>query len=94
MGQVRLTGSLTVPPDRLDALLPALADHINLTRAEPGCLHFEVHQDSGDATCFHVAETFIDRAAFEHHQQRASSSPWAEASAGLVRNYVIAERDP
>jgi len=67
-----------------------LPDHIALTLAEPGCLSFQV-TPTGDPMVWQVAETFTDRAAFEAHQSRAARSAWAEASAGVRRDYSIRE---
>ena len=42
MPNIRLRGTFTCPPERLAAVRAALPDHVRLTRAEPGCLSFEV----------------------------------------------------
>lgn len=89
MGKVFLDGYLEVPPDRLAAVREALPVHIELTRAEPGCLAFTVEQSTDEPTHFLVSETFADQPAFEAHQQRMQSSNWARVTAGLVRHYSI-----
>ena len=80
-----LSGTITVPPNDLERVLAALADHILLTRAEPGCRSFSVEEKENGA--FLVSEEFIDRAAFEAHQVRLRETPWAAASVNAVRNY-------
>jgi quinol monooxygenase YgiN len=90
---IKLTGYIDIPADRLDAVTDALPAHIALTRAEPGCLSFEVTPDSDHPGRFSVAELFTDRAAFEAHQARAGASPWAEVTAGIPRHYQIEEVD-
>ncbi|WP_372887789.1 putative quinol monooxygenase, partial [Shimia sp.] len=42
---VSLSGHIEVPQDRLDAVRAALSEHIALTRAEPGCIAFQVTED-------------------------------------------------
>ena len=71
-----------------DHVCAALAEHIRLTRAEPGCLSFEV-TPTDDPLVWAVAETFCDRAAFEAHQARAGASDWAKHTAGIRRDYTI-----
>ena len=88
-GKVYLDGYLEVPPDRAAAVAEALPDHITLTRAEPGCLAFDVTPSPSDPTRFLVSEIFADRAAFEAHQARAKASAWAEVTSGLKRHYTI-----
>ena len=88
-GKVHLDGYLEVPPDRLAAVTAALPDHIALTRAEPGCLAFEVTSSPDYPDRFLVSEVFTNRAAFDAHQARAKASAWAEVTAGLKRHYTI-----
>lgn len=88
---IRLTGHIQVPADRLTAVRSALADHIHLTRAEPGNLTFSVIEHPTIAGRFDVAETFVDRAAFDAHQTRAAQSDWAKITQGIPRDYQIEE---
>ncbi|MGV8853314.1 MAG: antibiotic biosynthesis monooxygenase [Devosia sp.] len=89
MSKVRLAGYLEVPPDRFDQVAAALPDHIALTRAEPGCIGFEVSHDPVAPDRFVVAEIFADQAAFEQHQGRVKASVWGRVTAGLNRRYTI-----
>lgn len=91
MPRIRLTGHIDVPRERRGAIAAALADHIRLTRAEPGCLSFEVTPDAGVPGRWLVAELFVDRAAFDAHQARTGASDWARVSAGIPRSYTIEE---
>jgi len=74
--------------DRVSELLP---DHLRLTRAEPGCLKFEVFRSHEDPTRFAVSEIFRDRANFEAHQARSKVSAWGIGTAGIRRDFRIAE---
>ena len=86
---IRLSGTLTCPPERRQAVRAALPRHIELSRAEPGCLTFEVHETHPGT--FAVSETFTDRAAFDAHQSRTRDSDWAQITQGLPRAYSLAE---
>ena len=88
-GRVFLDGYMEVPPERVADVTRALPDHIALTRAEPGCLAFDVSVSPSDPGRFLVSEIFADRAAFDAHQARAKASAWAEVTAGLPRHYTI-----
>ena len=39
---IALDGWIEIPPDQQDHIVPLLAEHVALTRAEPGCLAFSV----------------------------------------------------
>ncbi|MEM7068032.1 MAG: antibiotic biosynthesis monooxygenase [Pseudomonadota bacterium] len=86
-GAFCLKGHIDVPEDRAEFVKAALAEHIRLTRDEPGCIFFNVEPCSDVAGRFTVSEAFVDKQAFDAHQERARNSPWAAASAGIPREY-------
>jgi quinol monooxygenase YgiN len=92
MPRVILTGFLICrsldEADRVAALLP---EHIRLTRAEPGCLVFEVIRSMADPCRFAVREVFAARADFDAHRARAQGSPWGRSTKGIPRDYVLTE---
>ncbi|CUH53385.1 putative quinol monooxygenase [Shimia marina] len=88
---IRLIGHINVPSHRLDAVAAALPAHIALTRAEPGCLFFDVTPDITIAGRYNVCELFVDQSAFDAHQARAAASDWADVTARIPRHYQITE---
>lgn len=90
-GEVALSGWIAVPPDELVRLRPLLDEHVRLTRAEPGCLVFDIAVDPDAPERLGVAERFRDRAAFDAHQARTAASAWGAATRHLVRHYRIEE---
>ena len=89
--RIALTGRLICRDGAEAALVRAhLPEHIRLTRAEPGCLSFEVSQ-SADPLVWSVAELFESRAAFAAHQARAGASAWGRATHGIKRDYAVEE---
>ncbi|MDP5333370.1 MAG: antibiotic biosynthesis monooxygenase [Paracoccaceae bacterium] len=88
---IRLSGRLICTTHaQARAVMMALPAHIRLTRAEPGCLSFDV-VPTGDPLIWQVDEAFADRAAFDAHQARAAATDWATQTAGITRDYVITE---
>ncbi len=92
MANIRLTGHILVPEKDMSSVLEALPRHIELTRAEPGCLVFNVTQDASDPRVFHVYEVFFGSAALEYHQDRVNSSEWGALTQGVERHYKIAKK--
>jgi len=86
-GEFCLEGHIDVPAERVEQVNKALEDHIKLTRAEEGCIFFNVDPCSDVEGRFLVSEAFVDEYAFKFHQERAGSSPWAETSKDIPRNY-------
>ena len=88
-GTVTLTGHIDVPAERLEEIQAALPAHISLTRAEPGCLSFDVSPCPEVKGRFLVSEAFVDQQAFDAHQARAGASDWANVSDDIPRDYSI-----
>jgi len=91
MSKVILKGFILVPEEDLPRVKAALPSHAQLTRAEPGCLCFSVTPNPSNPLRFDVFEEFVDKAAFEQHQQRVQASPWGAISQNVTRHYQIVE---
>ena len=83
MGKVILREHIQVPARDLEAVEAELEDHIRPTRAEEGCLVFEVGQDQDDPYRFTVYEEFSDQTSFDHHKARLKTSKWGQVAARL-----------
>ncbi len=84
---IRLNGQLICTNDAEAGIVRAhVAEHIRLTRAEPGCLSFEVIA-SDDPLIWQVAETFRTRQDFEAHQARTRASDWFAATKDIRRDF-------
>lgn len=93
MSTVELQGRLICERDEdMEVVRRHLPRHIELTRAESGCLRFEVEQ-SDDPLVWIVFEKFESQTAFDLHQARVETSDWGRATAGIKRDYVILQGD-
>jgi quinol monooxygenase YgiN len=91
---IRVTGTLTCASAEDAAVVGwLLPDHVRLSRAESGCLTFNVDPTS-DPLVWRLDESFADRAAFEAHHTRTRASEWFRATAHLGRDYRVAEVPP
>ena len=89
---VTLTGFLICrsleEADRVSELLP---QHIRLSRAELGCVRFEVWRSRSDPVRYAVYELYTNRETFEAHQKRSRDSEWFRATQHIPRDYRITE---
>lgn len=86
---INLTGTLTCTSLHEAALVIShLPEHIRLSRAEPGCLSFDVVQ-TADPMVWQVTESFTDQAAYDAHQTRTRASDWYRLTAHIPRSYDI-----
>lgn len=87
--KVRLSGKLLCASmEDAKVVKDHLPEHVRLTMEETGCLSFRVWQ-TDDPLIWGVEETFIDAAAFSHHQLRTRASAWWTATATIPRDYEI-----
>ncbi len=91
MSKIVLSGHILVPEAEISEVRDALNLHQELTRKEIGCLIFNVEEDPDMVGKFNVYEEFVDRQAFENHQQRVKDSAWGEVSRNFQRFYTVEE---
>ena len=91
MSKIILEGYIIVPDGDMQAVQDEIPNHIQLTRAEPGCLVFEISRHNEIANRFSVYEEFVDRRSFELHQKRVGESVWGAVSVDVERYYQITE---
>lgn len=88
-GRMVLTGRLICrSAAEADTVRQALPEHTRLTRAEPGCVSFEV-VETADPLVWTVQECFRDREAFDAHQSRTRASAWWVATSTIRRDYRL-----
>lgn len=89
MARVVLTGTLVCTDDAQAAVVRrCLPMHAALSRAEPGCISFEV-TPTDDPWVWQVEETFLDARSFEGHQARARTSEWGRSTVGIERRCTV-----
>lgn len=86
---IRVTGTLAcATAEQADRVRAHLPDHIRLSRAEPGCLTFNV-EPTDNPLVWRLDESFVDQAALAAHQARTRASAWFAATSDLRRDFVV-----
>lgn len=84
-GEVTLTGKLVCRDmSEMLTVLDHAQSHIDASRAEAGCLLFELRQ-TDNPLVFEFAEHFASEEAYLAHQQRTRASAWGAATWGIER---------
>jgi len=86
-----VSGTITCTQQELATFSEVVSEHINLTRAEPGCIEFDIKQDAPGSCTFLIAERFTNRAAFESHTARTRASDWWGKTQHIPRDINITE---
>lgn len=91
LDRVVLTGLLICSQEEQAATVrELLPEHIAKSRAESGCLSFDVRQTL-EPFVWQIEEIFVDAAALKAHQERAAASEWGRATRGVERRYEISQ---
>lgn len=68
-----------IQPERREAFLEAMLDDARGSiRDEPGCLRFDVIQDSSNPNCIYLYEVYRDEAAFQTHLEAPHFIRWRD----------------
>jgi quinol monooxygenase YgiN len=67
--QLTIVAHLRARPDKIEEAKSFLLSLIDPTRAEPGCIDYDMHQDDEDPTKFVFYENWTSRDELEKHMQ-------------------------
>lgn len=77
-----ILGIITVKREHLDDFVENVAAHARRSLAEPGCLRFDVLQDSEDPQTICLYEVFRSEADLKTHRQQEYYRRWMDMSHG------------
>ena len=78
-------------PDRTDLVKTELEKLIGVTRAEQGCVQYDLHQDNEDPGHFTFFENWESRELWQAHMGAPHLAAYLEATAGAVAAFTVHE---
>lgn len=87
MSQVQVVATIPVKPDRRDEALAVLGTLIEATRAEEGCVAYDLFESASTPDTFVMVETYADQAATDAHM----SSPHLAAAFAAAQDLLAGE---
>lgn len=82
-------GTFRFPPSIIEVLRPAMANMVNASLAEEGCIEYSYALDFQDPGLVRVLEKWRDRAALEAHLRTVHIAEWRAQCSALA----ISERE-
>lgn len=79
-----VTGDILARADTVDQVLALSLEHVQRSRAEPGCISHAVHRDAENPLRLVFVEQWADRAALLAHFGVPASRAFAKAAGGLA----------
>jgi quinol monooxygenase YgiN len=91
MSKLTIIAHIHAEPDQVDLVKEELHKVIAPTRAEEGCLNYDLHQDNEDPTHFFFFENWESRDLWQIHMDSDHLKVFKEATEGAIKEVVLHE---
>jgi quinol monooxygenase YgiN len=91
MPELTIVAHIRAVPERIDRVRTELEKLVAPTRAEPGCLRYDLHRDNEDPAHFLFYETWESRDLWRAHMESRHLADFRGATEGAVESLVIHE---
>jgi len=83
MARIAVIGQFRLPPDAMPAARPMMAQVMEATRSEAGCIEYSYAEDVLDPGLIRVSEVWDSRERLAAHLKTPHMTLWAEQRAAL-----------
>ncbi|MEM7733187.1 MAG: putative quinol monooxygenase [Pseudomonadota bacterium] len=91
MSKLTITGNVIAKEDQIDFVKAELEKLIAPTRAEEGCLQYDLHQDNEDPKYFMFYENWQNRDLWQTHMNNAHLKAFQDATDGKLEKFWVHE---
>ncbi len=91
MSKLTIVANIHVKPDQIDLVKAELEKLLPITRAEAGCLQYDLHQDNSDPAHFTFYENWESRDLWQTHMNAPHLAAYMAATDGAVAEFTISE---
>ncbi len=91
MAQLTIVANITAYADKIDLVKAELEKLIDITRAEEGCINYDLHQDNDNPAHFLFYENWASRELWQAHMDGQHLQDYVAATEGAVAAFTITE---
>ncbi|MET4805387.1 putative quinol monooxygenase [Limibacillus sp. MBR-115] len=91
MTKLTIVANIHATPDQIDLVKAELVKLVPTTRAEAGCIQYDLHRDDDDPAHFMFYETWETRALWQTHMNAPHLTAFMEATNGAVAEFTLNE---
>ena len=91
MPNLTIVANITANPGKTDLVKAELEKLIAITRAEAGCITYDLHQDNENPAHFMFYETWESRELWQTHMQAPHLAAYMDATEGAVAEFTLHE---
>lgn len=91
MSKLTIVANIKAKADKLDLVKAELEKLISVTRAEKGCINYDLHQDIENSAHFIFYENWESRELWQEHMNNQHLKDYMEATDGAVEEFTLNE---
>ncbi|MES0882850.1 putative quinol monooxygenase [Roseibium sp. SCP14] len=91
MAKLTIVANIKANPDKIELVKSELLKLIDITRAEEGCINYDLHQDNENPAHFMFHENWESRELWQAHMNAPHLAAYMEATEGAVAEFTLNE---
>ena len=91
MSKLTIVANIKAAPGKIDLVKAELEKLIPITRAEAGCIQYDLHQDNDNPVHFMFYENWESRELWQAHMSAQHLSDYMSATEGAIANFMLNE---
>lgn len=91
MPKLTIIANIQAKPEQIDLVKAELEKLIPISRAEPGCIDYDLHQDNEDPAHFLFYENWESRELWQAHMAQPHLADFLAATEGMVETFTVNE---
>jgi quinol monooxygenase YgiN len=91
MSKLTIVANITANANNIELVKAELLKLIKITRAEAGCINYDLHQDNDNPAHFLFYENWESRELWQDHMGNQHLLDYLAATEGAVEEFVINE---
>jgi quinol monooxygenase YgiN len=91
MSKLTIVAKILAKADKRELVKKELLKLIDLTKAEEGCINYDLHQDNENENLFLFYENWKNKALWQKHMNNVHLAEYVKATEGAVEDFVLNE---
>lgn len=91
MTKLTIVANIKAFPDKANLVKSELVKLIDVTRAETGCINYDLHQDNENPAHFMFYENWDSRELWQAHMENEHLAAYLKAVDGAVEEFTLNE---
>ena len=89
MSKLTIVANISAKSDCIEAVKNEILKLIAVTRSEPGCITYDLHQDNENPAIFMVYENWDSRDSWQAHTAATHLADFAKATEGTIESFTV-----